>query len=270
MESGAMTEAETTKRALDTERYKLATRIRRGLEPPMTILGLIWLILLILDFTHGLSSALQTVSYVIWGLFVLQFIVEFIVAPKKLVYFRRNWLTAIALVVPAARLLSVFRALRALSALRGIRLVRVVTGVNRGMRALGRILGRRGFAYAAGLSVMVAFAGAAGMYAFEHTSPGTSITGFWSALWWTAMILTTMGTDFFPKTPEGRWLCFLLALYGFAVFGYLTATISSYFIARDADTDDGDVAGAKQLKRLEQQIERLQELLDAQRTNSAS
>ena len=251
-----------SKRALARERYRLAAHISRALATPMTILGFIWLILLVMDFTSGLSPLLRLVSYAIWGLFIVQFLLEFFIAPKKLLYLRRNWLTAIALLVPALRVLSVFRALRVLRALRGVRLVRVIGSANRGMRALGRVMGRRGFGYVTSLSLLVMAAGAAGMYAFEHDVQGSTLVSFGSALWWTAMILTTMGSDYFPKTSEGRLLCFLLALYGFAVFGYVTATIASFFVARDADDSRGEVAGSRQIERLEREIASLHEKLD--------
>jgi len=258
------------KRTLDRERYKLAARIGRALAAPMTVLGFIWLILLVLDFTSGLSPALRGVSYAIWGLFVAQFLLEFFITSNKLAYLRRNWITAIALVVPAFRVFSVFGALRALRAIRGLRLVRVVGSANRGMRALGSVMGRRGFGYVTSLSLIVGVAGASGMYAFEHGVAGSTITSFSSALWWTAMTLTTMGSDYFPKTAQGRLLCFLLALYGFAVFGYVTATIASFFVARDADTSEGDIAGARQLERLEREIAALNEKIDRMMSQSRS
>ena len=253
---------EQTKRRLDRERYKLAVRIGRAMATPMTVLSFVWLILLVLDLTRGLSPLLTRVNYAIWGLFVLQFLVEFVVTPRKLAYLRRNWLTAVALLLPAARVLRVFRAARALGALRGARLVGVVSRANRGMRALGSVMGRRGFGYVATLTVLVTVAGAAGMYAFEHGMPGSDMDSFGSAVWWTAMLLTTMGSDYFPKTPEGRLLCLLLATYGFAVFGYVTATVASFFVARDADTDEGDIAGARQLDALRREIEALRRAVE--------
>jgi voltage-gated potassium channel len=38
-----------------------------------------------------------------------------------------------------------------------------------------------------------------------------------------------MGSDYFAKTPQGRVLCFLLALCAIAVCGYLTATPATFF-----------------------------------------
>ena len=40
-------------------------------------------------------------------------------------------------------------------------------------------------------------------------------------------------SEYWPKTVEGRILGWLLAVYAFAVFGYITATIASFFIAQD-------------------------------------
>jgi voltage-gated potassium channel len=44
------------------------------------------------------------------------------------------------------------------------------------------------------------------------------------------MILTTLGSQYWPRTPEGRVLGFLISLYAFAVFGYFTALLASFFV----------------------------------------
>lgn len=257
------TRPDQTGSTLERERYKLAVRISRALATPMSVLGFVWLVLLVTDLTRGLSPLLVRLNYGIWALFVLQFAIEFLIAPRKPVYLRRNWLTAVALLLPAARLLRAFRAARALGALRGTRLLRVVSGANRGMRALGRVMERRGVGYVASLTLLVTAAGAAGIYAFERAVPGSGVDSFGTALWWTAMTLTTMGTDYFPRTAEGRLLCLLLAIYGFAIFGYVTAAVASFFVARDADTEGGELAGARRLEALRQDIAALQRALDA-------
>lgn len=68
------------------------------------------------------------------------------------------------------------------------------------------------------------------------------------------MLMTTMGSEYWPKTPEGRVLCFFLALYAFAVFGYVTATLATFFIDRDADDDEAELAGAKSIQLLQSEI----------------
>ena len=102
--------------------------------------------------------------------------------------------------------------------------------------------------------------GRAGENGQEPVSAGSGpprLNNYGAALWWTAMIMTTMGSDYWPRTPEGRILCLLLALYAFVVFGYVTATLASYFIGRDAEDERAEVAGAKSIERLQREIESL-------------
>lgn len=223
---------------LTRERWELLRQINQLAEKPLVALAFVWLGLLILDFTGGLSPLLQTVSYAIWALFVLNFVIEIMIAPNKLNYLQRNWLTAVSLVLPALRVLRVFRALRVLRAgraLRSISLIRLVTSLNRGMGAIGTALGRRGFGYVVALTVIVTFAGAAGMYLFERdvTQNDSGLNSYGEAVWWTAMIMTSMGSEYWPQTVEGRVLGWLLAVYALAIFGYITATIASYFVGQE-------------------------------------
>jgi voltage-gated potassium channel len=124
------------------------------------------------------------------------------------------------------------------------------------MRALGASLGRRGFGYVFALTVVVTISGAAGMYAFENNVRG-GLASYSEALWWTSMIMTTMGSAYWPQTAEGRALCLLLALYAFGVFGYVTATLATFFIGRDAEAAEGEIAGAAALRALREEIAEL-------------
>ena len=64
------------------------------------------------------------------------------------------------------------------------------------------------------------------------------------------MVMTTMGSQYWPETVEGRVLCVFLALYAFAVFGYVTATLATFFVGRDAENEDAEPAGARQIAAL--------------------
>jgi voltage-gated potassium channel len=123
-------------------------------------------------------------------------------------------------------------------------------------------MSRRGFGYALLLTVLVTFVGAAGMYAFERDpAGGRGLNDYGTALWWTAMLFTTMGSEYWPQTAEGRVLCLLLAVYAFAVFGYVTATIATFFIGRDADDARGEVAGQKSIDALQREVRELSALV---------
>ncbi|MGZ8144339.1 MAG: ion transporter [Methylosarcina sp.] len=253
------------KEALDRERYELLQRLEDWLETPMLILAFVWLALLVRELIWGESPLFEVLGTSIWILFILDFAVEFVLAPKKAAYLKSNWLTAISLLIPALRIFRIFRMFRLLRLARvgrGLRLFRVVSSLNRGMRALGASLQRRGFSYVVALTVLVIFSGAAGMYAFENGTPG-GLNSYGEALWWTAMVMTTMGSQYWPQTLEGRVLCVFLALYAFAVFGYVTATLATFFIGRDAENNEAELAGAKELAALREELSALREEIRA-------
>jgi voltage-gated potassium channel len=77
------------------------------------------------------------------------------------------------------------------------------------------------------------------------------------------MVMTTMGSQYWPQTVEGRLLCFFLALYAFGVFGYVTAAFATFFVGRDAENDEAELAGAKQLAALREEVIALRDDLRA-------
>lgn len=221
-----------------SERWEIVNQLEDWLEMPMLVLSIIWLGLFIIETVWGGSPFLESLSNVVWAIFWIDFAIKFALAPDKWSYLKTNWLTVIALAVPALRVFRVFRAFRLLRvarAARGVRFVRLLTSLNRGMKAIGASFARRGFGYVLVLTLIVLFAGAAGMFGFENDVEG-GFVNYSDALWWTAMLLTSIGSDYFPRSGEGRMLCLILAIYGFAVFGYMTATLATFFVQRDTAT----------------------------------
>lgn len=255
------------KQALERQRFEVLQQLEDWLEMPMLVLGFAWLALFVVELIWGLSPVLQAIGTVIWILFILDFIFKFSLAPRKFAYLKSNWLTAIALLLPALRIFRMARFIRVLGtarAARGLNLVRVMTRTNRSMRALGASMGRRGLGYVGALTGLVTLVGAAGMYAFENnTANGEGLNNYGTALWWTAMLITTMGSEYWPQTAEGRVLCFILAIYAFAVFGYVTAAIATFFLGRDAENEEAEIAGAKSIDALHDEIKALRAEIQA-------
>lgn len=244
------------------ERWRALCGLERWLRTPMLVLSFAWLVVVLGELAWGDSPLLGGLGTAIWVVFGAEFALRITLAPDKLLFLRRNWLTAIALLAPALRLASGLRVLRLARGLRSLRLVRIVGTANRTMNSLRASMRRRGLGYVLGLTVLVALLGAGGMLAFE---PAGEVAGgfrnYADALWWTAMLLTSIGSQFWPATPEGRILAFLIALYGFAVFGYITASFASFFVGRDAASDKAEVAGARDVAALTREIAGLQRLL---------
>lgn len=248
------------KAQLINERKKLLTSLEKLLEGPMIFLGFVWLVLLVIELIWGLNKTLEYASLTIWVVFIIDFLLKLILAPVKVDFFKKNWLTAISLIIPALRVFRIFRVVRLLRGLRGIRLVRIVSSLNRSMKSLGATMKRRAFGYVFMVTLIVTFAGAAGMYALEN--PNAGFDSYAMALWWTAMRVITAGNEFHPATPEGRGLAFLIAVFGYSIFGYVTATFATFFIGRDAEEEDAPVAGSKDIMGLKQEIIALTKSID--------
>ena len=243
----------------EQERWEVLTQLEDWLERPMLALSFIWLSLVIIELVGTTSGVFELLGTIIWIVFLLEFLLRFALAPRKLRFLRRNPITIIALAAPALRFL---RALRLLRLSRGLRLVRIVGTANSGLGALRKSFDRRGLGYVLATTAVVILLGAGGMLAFEPAREvNGGFSGYADAVWWTAMLVSTTGSDFWPLTPEGRVLALLLSIYGLAIFGYIAASLATFFIGQEAAAPDSDVAGAREIAALRADIATLREEL---------
>ena len=82
------------------------------LDLPMLVLAFLWLALFVVEVIWGLTPLLEIAGTIIWALFLLEFALGFLLAPRKLRYVKQNWLKALSLGAPAFRLLRIVRLLR--------------------------------------------------------------------------------------------------------------------------------------------------------------
>lgn len=243
----------------EQERWRVLGQLEEWLETPMLVLSFVWLLLVLVELVWSTAGIFTLLGTVIWIIFIGEFLLRLILAPDKLRFLKRNPVTIIALVAPAFRF---FRVLHFLRLTRGLRLVRIVGTANRSLNAVRMSFGRRGLGYVLGATVLIVTLGAGGMLAFE---PRSEIVGgfanYGDALWWTAMIVTTMGSGFWPETAEGRLLAFLLTLYGYAVFSYITASFATFFIGQEAHAEDSEIVGAQDIRALRGELASLREEL---------
>ena len=212
--------------------------IERWSEPALLVLGIAWLALVVAELVTALPPWLEHVTTAIWGVFLADFAIRLVLAPRRAAYLKQNWVTIIALIVPAFRIFRIarfVRVLKAARAVRGVRAIRLATTFARGKRSIHTLLARRhALGYVIALTVAIVFLGSAGMYSFEG-GRDPIFESYGHALWWTAMLVMTMGTEGWPHTPEARILSLLIALYGFAVFGYVTAQLASWLMGKNAN-----------------------------------
>jgi voltage-gated potassium channel len=109
--------------------------------------------------------------------------------------------------------------------------------------------------------VLVILIGASAGFVLEAGARASTITNFGDALWWSAALVTTVGSELYPVTAGGRVLGFLLMLYAVGVFSYFIASIASVLVGLDArDTNE---AGRKEpgVRLKEDEVEALRSIL---------
>lgn len=138
------------------ERRDIADAIADRLDVPMTAAGIVFLLLVAAETLSSPTGAVGTVftvvSWLLWALFVGEFVLRLVIAPSTSDFLRRNWWQLVFLVVPFLRFLRVLRALRA------ARIGRVVSSAVRSSRTAGRNLSSR-LTTAAVVTVIVVLAG---------------------------------------------------------------------------------------------------------------
>ena len=85
------------------ERMDALGQLEGWLQTPMIFLSFFWLLLLVVEFVWGSIRLFEIFGTIIWIVFIAEFLVRLTLAPEKLGFLQSNWLTIIALAVPAVR-----------------------------------------------------------------------------------------------------------------------------------------------------------------------
>lgn len=255
-------------KAVRAERAELAERLAEVMDGPLTFLAFVMLGLIIAEYADWIPPALlpwsDRLSTAIWVVFAVEFFARLVLSPNKLDYVRRHWLGAVSVVLPMFR---VVRVLRVARAFRSLRLLRLLTSVNRGLREASHTLTGRTLPYFVIATLLVVVAGAAGILALERDASHPVVTNFGDALWWAATLVAANELGERPATPEGRVLALALALFGMAVFGYITAALASTFVG-SAGRAQAEASQARndslqaELRALREEVQALRARLD--------
>ena len=220
----------------DPERREdLRGRLDRYLDVPLTLASVLMVLLALIELSGEVGGPWQgrlaVMGWSLWGLFVVEFAVKFALAPVKRAYLRRNWLDVLVLLVPFLRFLKVLSVLRAT---RALPLFRLAVFGGRGSGGALTLLRRRKLGQLALVSVMVILLGAAAGLLLEDGASTATIEDFGDALWWSGALVTTVGSELYPVTADGRVLGFALMLYAVGIFSYFIASIASVLVGVDS------------------------------------
>jgi len=244
-------------------REEVREKLDRYLDVPLALASVVVVLLIIVQLSGEVSEPwqgrLEALSWALWSLFFLEFLVKFALAPVKRRYVREHPLDVLIVLLPFLRFLRLARVLRATRALPVLRLL--IFG-GRGSESTLALLKRRRLGQLAIVSAMVILLGAAAGFLLEAEAPGGQIRTFGNALWWSATLVTTVGSELYPVTVGGRILGFLLMLYAIGIFSYFIGAIASVLVESDArrnpeaEKGDGVSLSRRELEALRSILER--------------
>jgi voltage-gated potassium channel len=214
-------------------------RFSAAVELPLTILAVAWLPVLVVPLVArvpaALADALDTVDYLVWAVFVAEYLTKLYLTPARAQFFRRHLLDLLIIAVPVLRPL---RALRLLRLLRMFRFTRAGLTLSNGLKRARDLLTHRSLHFVLLSVLAIVGVGAAMELAFEQHAPGANIHTFGDALWWAVVTVTTVGYgDKYPVTAGGRGVAVVLMITGIGLVGVLSATVASYFVGQRAEAD---------------------------------
>ncbi|HET7360484.1 MAG TPA: hypothetical protein VFI78_00970 [Salinimicrobium sp.] len=128
----------------NSKKYRIFYKLEKRLEIPMFLLAIVWLYLFIVEIFHGLNPTQETLILVIWILFIFEFLVKLIAAPRRLAFIKHNWITVIALLIPALRVFRIFSAIRLLQSVRVINSTKIIRALTSGKRFVAAVKDAQG------------------------------------------------------------------------------------------------------------------------------
>jgi voltage-gated potassium channel len=167
------------------------------------------------DLSAAWVRACEVTSWVVWGMFGVDYVIRLSLAEDRRRFFRGNLVDLAVIVLPL---------------LRPMRLVRLLPVLAR-MQHAGMSLRGRATTYVVAGAVLLGFVASLAVLDAERGSTEANITSFGDALWWSATTVTTVGYgDHFPTTGEGRIVGVALMFGGIALMGTITAALASWFV----------------------------------------
>jgi len=231
---------------------------RKYSEWPLAVAAVVFLVAfsiqVIANVPDSKAAVFDIIIWATWGLFVVDYLANLILAERKLHWFTHNLHAAVILALP------MFRPLR---------LMRLLSVMQFSQRLGGRRLRGRILAYAFAIAILLVYIGALAVLDAEQNEPGASITNIGDALWWAAVTLSGTGYgDFVPITLIGRLVAVGLMVGGLAIVGVIAATFATWMIevvgsrvAEEAEAAESETQS--EVAVLTEQVARLTALIEA-------
>lgn len=229
---------------LRTRRYVLNT-----MHVAVLVLSILLIVYISID-TFSDVQFLENKSYMnfqLWVciIFILDFFIELFFADDKWSYFKRR-LVFLFLSIPYLNILPVMSFDISNEALFFLRFIPLA----RGALALSIVMGYVSSNAVSSLfmsyiviMLMVTYFGSLIFFQQEH-GVNPQVDTYWTALWWAAMNMSTVGCDVNPVTVAGKIVAVILPISGMIIFPLFTVYLTNYvtrhthLLKKDSADDD--------------------------------
>lgn len=209
--------------------------------------------LVILEERGDNSMAVQAADWAVWGVFVLEYVIELALCPNRKAYAKKNWLSPLVITLSFPLVPAMLSLTRLARLARILRLVRLAGVTIRGLGELRGVLARQGLIYVACVTLVTVLAGGAGLTMLE---PNTTKGGVPDGIWWAIVTATTVGYgDIAPQTFWGRAIGVLIMLAGVGLVSTLAASITTFFVGQEEGAELQDLR--ERTIRMEAMLEEL-------------
>ncbi|WP_081747580.1 potassium channel family protein [Arthrobacter sp. Br18] len=193
---------------------------RKYTDWPLIAAAFVFLAAYTIQVTTAVSPAqhflLETVLWLVWACFLIDYVVNMLLAERRGRWFLRHLHELVVIVLPV---------LRPLRLLRLIPLLRVLN------RSGGDALRGHIVLYVVVSMTVLGYAGALAVLDAEQDDPGANITTLGDALWWAMTTITSVGYgDYYPVTLAGRLVAAGLMIAGIGVLSAVTAAFASWLV----------------------------------------
>lgn len=205
-------------------------RVTERADPLMAWLGVVFALLVGFELTVRLSpttsAVLSAAGWIIWAIFLVEFVAKLLLAPRRGRFLRRHWLQMVGLLVPTLRVLAFLRLVRLGRALPA---ARVISSSYRSAGTAGQLIRSR-LGYLGALSTVAAVAVSELVYLFERDVPGGVFDSFGDAILWSLSTILAGQGDPVPTSTGGQVVMVVGFAFSIVVVAALAGAIGAFLV----------------------------------------
>lgn len=228
--------------------------IARVLDAAILVVTLLYglLFMLVQVFARDSAETFARIDGIVTVVLVTALAAQLALATDRRRWLAQNWIDVVVVVFVVFPVLRILRVVRYAPLGYAMPLARLAVVMGAGLRAHLRSYGPGHFYNIFVAAVVVVLLSAALVEFVEDGAQEANIKSLGDTVWWAMATVTTVGYgDKYPTTVPGRIIASVLMLLGIALFGVLTASLSSMFLAQSREPEVARLRGELETLRAE-------------------